>query len=60
MLCDTHVILLSVEYCAIVQGGPEGLDAEKLLGGNEPLKEEEDMWFRQQNRPVTHMLHICL
>ncbi len=43
-----------------VQGGPEGLDAEKLLGGNEPLKEEEDMWFRQQNRPVTHVLHTCL
>ena len=49
-------------YCVVsqtlstVQGGPEGLDAEKLLGGNEPLKEEEDMWFRQQNRPVNSCL----
>ncbi len=38
-----------------MQGVPEGLDAEKLLGGNEPLKEEEDMWFRQQNR----LVHTC-
>ncbi|DBA87788.1 TPA: hypothetical protein ACH3X1_004785 [Trebouxia sp. C0004] len=35
---------------AETQGGPEGLDADKLLGGKEPLKEEEDMWFHQQNR----------
>lgn len=33
-----------------VQGGVQGLDMGKLLGGAEPLKEEEDMWFRQQNR----------
>ncbi|KAL3131372.1 hypothetical protein ABBQ38_007687 [Trebouxia sp. C0009 RCD-2024] len=32
------------------QGGEQGLDPGKLLGGAEPLKEEEDMWFRQQLR----------
>lgn len=41
-----------------VQGGQQYLDIGKLLGGAEPLKEEEDMWFRQQNRSTA--LPVCL
>ena len=53
--------VMCMSFCCLqtlttVQGGPEGLDAEKLLGDNEPLKEEEDMWFHQQNRPVNTCL----
>ena len=28
----------------------EGLDVAKLMGGAQPVKEEEDMWFRQQTK----------
>ena len=33
-----------------MQAAEQGLDVAKLMGGAQPLKEEEDMWFRQQNR----------
>lgn len=49
---------MCLEWGMGVQGGEQGLDPGKLLGGAEPLKEEEDMWFRQQLRSAA--LLVCL
>lgn len=46
----TTLVMVIVLLLVGEQGAEQGLDVAKLMGGAQPLKEEEDMWFRQQNR----------
>lgn len=51
---------LSLRLVSGVQAAEQGLDVAKLMGGAQPLKEEEDMWFRQQNRSLPLLVYLMM